>query len=115
MEPKQAHSTVLSLKEEAIIVAFRRHTLLVLDDCLDARQPTIAHLARSSLHRCLQCPGISRLPEGEGDKPKKTVKRYPIGYFHPITAFSSPIVSRISLPSNTSSTVFAQTIRSNTG
>ena len=82
MGPKQAHSTVLSLEEEAIIVAFRRHTLLVLDDCLYALQPTIAHLTRSSLHRCLQCHGISRLPEGEGDKPKKTFKRYPIGYFH---------------------------------
>lgn len=26
--PKKAHSTVLSLEEEALIVAFRRHTLL---------------------------------------------------------------------------------------
>ena len=57
-------------------------TLLALDDCLYALQPTIAHLTRSSLHRCLQRHGISRLPEGEGDKPKKTFKRYPIGYFH---------------------------------
>src|SRR3954467_2464097 len=32
--PKQPHSTVLSLEEEAIVVAFRRHTLLPLDDCL---------------------------------------------------------------------------------
>ena len=82
MGPKQAHSTVLSLEEEAIIVAFRRHTLLALDDCLYALQPTIAHLTRSSLHRCLQRHGISRLPEGEGDKPKKKFKHYPIGYFH---------------------------------
>ncbi len=28
--PKEAHSTVLSLEEEAMIVAFRRHTLLPL-------------------------------------------------------------------------------------
>ena len=26
--------------------------------------------------------GSGRLPEGEGDKPKKAFKRYPIGYFH---------------------------------
>ena len=39
--PKGAKSTVLSIEEEAIIVAFRRHTLLPLDDCLYALQPTI--------------------------------------------------------------------------
>ena len=82
MGPKVAHSTVLSIEEEAVIVAFRRHTLLPLDDCLYALQPTIPHLTRSSLHRCLQRHGISRLPDVEGDKPKKKFKRYPIGYFH---------------------------------
>ena len=81
--PKEAKSTVLSIEEEAIIVAFRRHTLLPLDDCLYALQPTIPHLTRSSLHRCLQRHGISRLPEVEGGKPsKKKFKAYPIGYFH---------------------------------
>jgi putative alpha-1,2-mannosidase len=40
-------------------------------------------LTRSSLHRCLQRHGISRLPEVEGDKPaKRKFKPYPIGYFH---------------------------------
>ena len=40
-------------------------------------------VARSSLHRCLQRHGISRLPEVEGDKSdKKKFKTYPIGYFH---------------------------------
>ena len=81
--PKEPKSTVLSIEEEAIIVAFRRHTLLPLDDCLYALQATIPHLTRSSLHRCLQRHGISRLPEVEGDKPdKKKFKTYPIGYFH---------------------------------
>jgi hypothetical protein len=57
--------------------------LLALDDCLYALQPTIPNLTRSSLHRCLQRHGISRLPEVEGDKPaKKKFKSYPIGYFH---------------------------------
>ena len=51
--PKQAKSSVLSIEEEAIIIAFRKETLLPLDDCLYALQPTIAHLSRSSLHRCL--------------------------------------------------------------
>src|SRR5882724_9959949 len=81
--PKEAKSTVLSIEEEAIVVAFRRHTLLPLDDCLYALQATIPHLTRSSLHRCLQRHGISRLPDVEGDKlDKQKFKSYPIGYFH---------------------------------
>src|SRR5205085_10464926 len=64
--PKQPASTVLSLEEEVIVVAFRRHTLLPLDDCLYALQPTIPHLTRSSLHRCLKRHGISRLPQVRG-------------------------------------------------
>ena len=46
---KEARSTVLSREDEAIIVAFRRHTLLPLDDCLYGLQPTRPHLTRSSL------------------------------------------------------------------
>ena len=66
-----------------MIVAFRRHTLLPLDDCLYALQPTIPHLTRSSLHRCLQRHGVSRLPQVEGEaSPKRKFKAYPIGYFH---------------------------------
>jgi len=81
--PKEPKSTVLSVEDEAIIVAFRRYTLLPLDDCLYALQATLPHLTRSSLHRCLQRHGISRLPEVEGDKPdKRKFKTYPIGYFH---------------------------------
>lgn len=81
--PKEPKSTVLTLAEEAVIVAFRRHTLLPLDDCLYALQATIPRLTRSSLHRCLQRHGISRLPEVAGDKPdKKKFKAYPIGFFH---------------------------------
>ncbi|MDQ4136345.1 MAG: IS481 family transposase [Pseudomonadota bacterium] len=81
--PKAPHSTVLSTEEEAVVVAFRRHTLLPLDDCLYALQATIPHLTRSSLHRCLQRHGISRLPDTDGDKPQRSkFKRYPIGYFH---------------------------------
>ena len=66
--PKDARSTVvLSPYEEAIIVAFRRHILLPLDDCLYSLQPSIPHLSRSSLHRCLKRHGISRLPEVDRD------------------------------------------------
>lgn len=83
MGPKAPRSTVLSAEEEAAAVAFRKHTLLPLDDCLYALQATIPHLTRSALHRCFQRHGISRLPEVAGDKPEKQpFKRYPIGYFH---------------------------------
>jgi transposase InsO family protein len=83
MGPKQVRSTILSTEEEALIAAFRRHTLLPLDDCLYTLQETIPHLTRSSLHRCLQRHGISCLPDVT-DKPTKRsrFKAYPIGYFH---------------------------------
>jgi hypothetical protein len=89
--PKAHHSTTLTEAEEAAVIAFRRHTLLPLDDCLYALQSSIPHLTRSALHRCLQRHGISRLPDIEGDKallsevegPKRQrFKRYPIGFFH---------------------------------
>ena len=41
MGPQNARSTVLSTEEEALCVAFRKHTLLPLDDCH-------RHLSRSS-------------------------------------------------------------------
>ena len=83
MGPAEPHSTVLTLEQEAMIIAFRRHTLLPLDDCLYALQPSIPGLTRSSLHRCLQRHGISRLPDMEGDKPvRQRFKVYPIGFFH---------------------------------
>jgi transposase InsO family protein len=82
MGPKEGRSTTLNPAEEAMVVAFRKHTLLPLDDCLSALQPSLPHLTRSSLHRCLQSHPISRLPDTAGDKPKKKFKPYPIGYFH---------------------------------
>jgi hypothetical protein len=56
--PKEPKSTVLSVGEKAVIVAFRRYTLLPLGDCLHALQPTIPHLTRSTLHRSLQRHGV---------------------------------------------------------
>ncbi len=46
-------------------------------------QATIPTLTRSSLHRCLERNGISRLPEVECSQLKrKKFECYPIGYFH---------------------------------
>ena len=82
MGPKEPRSTVLTLEQEALCVAFRKHSLLPLDDCLYVLQETLPHLTRSSLHRLFQRHGISRLPAPDSDKPKKRFKAYPIGYFH---------------------------------
>ena len=82
MGPKERRSTVPSKEEEALVVAFRRYTLLPLDDCLYALQATIPHLTRSSLHRCFQRHDIGRLPEAEGETPKSVFKHDPIGFFH---------------------------------
>lgn len=52
-EPSGSRSTVLS--EGAMVVAFRRHALLLLDDCLYAVQPSLYHLGcikvRAALNR----------------------------------------------------------------
>ena len=61
----------------------QRHTLLPLDDCLYALQAQ--HPAPNPL-QCAPLPTasrISRLPDVDGDKPKRSkFKAYPIGYFH---------------------------------
>ncbi len=56
--PKVARSTVLSLEDEAVIVAFRRHTLLPLDDCLYALQASIPYPRTSTSSYCAggECP-----------------------------------------------------------
>ncbi|MCL6252304.1 IS481 family transposase [Altererythrobacter sp. KTW20L] len=81
MGPKERRSTVLSPMEEAAIVALRVQARLPLDDVFIALKDVIPHLTRSSLHRCLQRHGISRLPKADREKPKK-FKKYEIGYFH---------------------------------
>ena len=53
------------LPEEAVIVEFRRRTLLPLDDVMGCLRESIPKLSRSSLHRCLRRHGISRLPASD--------------------------------------------------
>ena len=55
------------------------HTLLPLDDCLYALQPTLPHLTRSSLHRCLQRHGMlpcrmwtATSPSGRASRPTRS-------------------------------------------
>src|SRR4051794_25664487 len=63
MGPSRPRSSVLTEAEEAVVVEFRRRTLLPLDDVLGCLRETIPKLSRSALHRCLQRHGISRLPQ----------------------------------------------------
>jgi hypothetical protein len=61
MGPTRPRSTTLTEAEEAIVVEFRRRTLLPLDDVLDCLREPIPALCRSALHRCLIRHGISQL------------------------------------------------------
>ena len=65
--------SAISAEEETLAVAFRKNTLLPLDDCLYALQATIPHLTRSSLIAAsiIPAPAIG----GETGL-KKAFKRY---------------------------------------
>src|ERR671913_482207 len=81
--PNRPRSTVLSEIEEAIVVAFRRCTLLPLEDVLGCLRESIPKLSRSPLHRCLVRHGLSRLPKDDEKASKR--KRFAetrIGYVH---------------------------------
>jgi len=81
--PKAKRSGTLTAEEEGIVVRFREHTLLPLDDCLYALQAQIPHLTRSSLHRCLQRHGISRLVETtDGTDTEEARQTAPLGWLH---------------------------------
>src|SRR5919112_4433746 len=83
MGPARPRSTTLTEAEEAIVVEFRRRTLLPLDDVLGCLREAIPALSRSALHRCLKRHCISRLPQGEEKASKR--KRFAwtaIGYVH---------------------------------
>lgn len=64
--PKTKGPRALSLGDEAIIIAFRRLTLLSLDDCHYALKAAIPYLTRSSLQRCLVRNGLNRLDQIRG-------------------------------------------------
>src|SRR3712207_8364069 len=83
MGPRQPRSTVLTEAEEAIVVEFRRRTLLPLDDVLGCLREPIPALTRSALHRCLERHGISRLPrDPEPASKRQRFAETAIGYVH---------------------------------
>ena len=83
MGPAKPRSTVLTEAEEAMVVEFRRRTLLPLDDVLGCLRESIPKLTRSALHRCLQRHGISRLPQDDTKASKRLrFAETTIGYVH---------------------------------
>ena len=82
--PKEKFNTKLTKSDEALIISVRQKTQLPLDDCLDILIQSIPYLTRSSLHRCLQRYGLSRLPQYDKKKKreKSKFKQYDIGYVH---------------------------------
>src|SRR5918998_997714 len=81
--PHGSARTTLTEAEEAVVVEFRRRTLLPLDDVLGCPRESIPRLTRSALHRCLARHGISRLPRGEGNASKRgRFAETTIGYVH---------------------------------
>jgi len=79
--PKEARSSVLTVGEEAAIVGLRLHMPLPLPDCLNVLQPTIPHLTRSSLHRCLQRHGVSNQKRLVRTAQRFAVGRTVLGWF----------------------------------
>ena len=83
MGPSRPRSSVLTEAEEAVVVEFRRRTLLRLDDVLGCLRETIPGLSRSALHRCLRRHGIPRLPRGDERASKRgRFAETRIGYVH---------------------------------
>lgn len=82
MGPRDPRSTVLTPLEEAMVVAFRQRTLLPLDDVMGCLHDSIPKLTRSSLHRCLERHGVSRLPVDETKTKRGRFAETTIGYVH---------------------------------
>jgi transposase-like protein len=83
MGPREKRSSTLSAEEEAIVVEFRRRTLLPLDDVFGCLRDRIPKLTRSALHRCLLRHGISRRPStGESTPKRGRFDETKIGYVH---------------------------------
>src|SRR4051812_640116 len=80
---RDPRSSVLTEAEEAMVVEFRRRTLLPLDDVLGCLREAVPTLFRSALHRCLARHGISRLPrDGEKAPKRQRFAGTAIGYVH---------------------------------
>ena len=81
--PHTSH-TALDDQEEQMVLWMRTSGALALDDRLEAAQPVLPHLRRSSLHRLLVRQGCNRLPHKEQQPTGQhgTFKEYGPGFVH---------------------------------
>jgi hypothetical protein len=61
MGPKNPRSSLLTVHDEAIILAYRWRTRLALDDAHLRLKRLMPELSRSALHRCLKRHGLGRI------------------------------------------------------
>ena len=61
MGPKNPRPKILTLNDEAIILAYRWRTRLSLDDALVRLRRLMPQLSRSALYRCLDRHGLSKI------------------------------------------------------
>jgi hypothetical protein len=73
MGPKNPRSTLLTLEDEAIILAYRWRTRLGLDDAHLRLKRLMPNLSRSTLYRCLKRRGLSRIGPTKTCPPLTTV------------------------------------------
>ena len=73
MGPKRARSSLLTLHDEAIILAYRWRTRLALDDAHFRLKRLMPKLSRSTLYRCLKRRGLSRIGSTKTCPPLTTV------------------------------------------
>jgi hypothetical protein len=73
MGPKNPRSSLLTLRDEAIILAYRWRTRLALDDAHLRLKRLMPNLSRSTLYRCLKRRGLSRIGSTKTCPPLTTV------------------------------------------
>jgi hypothetical protein len=73
MGPKNPRSSLLTLDDEAIILAYRWRTRLALDDAHLRLKRLMPNLSRSTLYRCLKRRGLSRIGSTKTCPPLTTV------------------------------------------
>ena len=73
MGPKNPRSSLLTLDDEAIILAYRWRTRLALDDAHFRLKRLMPKLSRSTLYRCLKRRGLSRIGSTKTCPPLTTV------------------------------------------
>ncbi|WP_081427366.1 IS481 family transposase [Pseudomonas frederiksbergensis] len=82
MGPAKPSSACLTVSEEAMVVDFRRRTMLPLDDMLGHLHESLPQLSRSALHRCLVRHGISRRASSTNETKRGKFSPVEMGYLH---------------------------------